>query len=58
MAQLVKCLLDRHKDMHSAPQHSPEKPGWAADNPSAVEVETGDAWSLLADVAIRELWVQ
>lgn len=44
--------------MHSARQHSHEKPGWAADNPSDVEVETEDAWSLLAAVAIGELWVQ
>lgn len=58
MAQLAKCLLDRHMEMHSARQHSHEKPGWAADNPSAVEVETGDACSLLACVAIGELWVQ
>lgn len=58
MAQLVKCLLDRHKDMHSDFQHSHEKPGWAAGSFSAVEVETWDPWSLLAGVAIGELWVQ
>lgn len=58
MAQLAKCLLDRHMGMRSARQHSHEKPGWAADNPSDVEGETEDAWSLLAAVAIGELWVQ
>lgn len=58
MAQLAKCLLDRHMGMHSVRQDSHEKPGWATDNPSDVEVETGDAWSLLATVAIGELWVQ